>query len=105
MAISVTNEDDGIKQKCRQRGCHDSDSSNGKAAVIVSSHAECKRRFCQDSYSNDDNDAHSSGSTNHGGDNKGGKDCWQNNERHRHHDAMPRDNQQTEGATRGGATS
>ncbi len=79
------------------------DSSNGKAAVTVSSHAGRKRRYCHDSDSDDYNNTQSSGGKNQGGDNKGFKDRRRDNERHRHHDATPRDNQQTEGATRGRA--
>jgi hypothetical protein len=84
---------------------HDSDSSNGKAAITISSHAKRKRRYCHNLNSNNNNDAHSSSGANCGGDNKDIKKYWRDNKKHRHHNAMPRDNQQTEGTTRGGASS
>jgi hypothetical protein len=103
-AVSVANDNNGFEQKCQQQQCHDSDSSNCKAAVTVSSHAGYKRRYHHDLDSKDDNNARSSGGANHGGDNKAVKVCWKDNERHRHHNLTQCNNQQTEGMTRGGAS-
>ncbi len=79
VAVSIANDDNGVKQKCQGQQCHDSDSSNGKAVITVSSLAGCKRRYCHNLDSYDDNDACSSGGANCGGDNKGVKDCWRDN--------------------------